>query len=84
RTYGASPRATIGLAEGARAMAMLRGRGYVLPEDMADLVPDVFRHRIGLSYEALSEGLTSDALVARVMAAVPRPPRPLQHEKLAA
>ncbi|MDF1483627.1 MoxR family ATPase [Ramlibacter sp. H39-3-26] len=84
RTYGASPRATISLAEGARALAMLRGRCYVLPEDMTDLVPDVFRHRIGLSYEALSEGLTGDALVQRIMAKVAPPPRPLRHEKLAA
>jgi len=55
-SYGASPRATINLTEAARALAMLRGRGYVLPEDMADLVPDVLRHRLVLSYEALSKG----------------------------
>src|SRR3982750_3497133 len=48
-TYGASPRATINLTEGARALAMLRGRGYALPEDMTDLVPDVLRHRGGPS-----------------------------------
>jgi MoxR-like ATPase len=60
-TYGASPRATINLTEGARALAMLRGRTYALPEDMTDLVPDVFRHRLVLTYEALSEGLTADA-----------------------
>lgn len=52
--YGVSPRATINLAEGARALAMMRGRNYVLPHDMADLVPDVLRHRMALSYEALS------------------------------
>ena len=52
-TYGASPRATINLVEGARALAMLRGRSYALPEDMGDLVPDVLRHRLVLSYEAL-------------------------------
>ncbi|MDP2020153.1 MAG: MoxR family ATPase, partial [Hydrogenophaga sp.] len=69
-TYGASPRATIGLVEGARALAMLRGRNYALPEDMSDLVPDVLRHRIVLSYEGLSEGLDSDALIARIMDAV--------------
>ena len=50
-TYGASPRATIGLVEGARALAMLRGRRYALPEDMGDLVPDVLRHRLVLSYK---------------------------------
>jgi MoxR-like ATPase len=83
-TYGASPRATINLTEGARALAMLRGRGYALPEDMTDLVPDVLRHRVVLSYEALSDGLTSDALVAKIMAKIPPPAKPLEHEKLAA
>ncbi len=78
--YGASPRATIGLAEGARALAMLRGRDYALPEDMADLVPDVLRHRMALSYEALAEGTTADALIARLMAHVPAPAKPLHHE----
>lgn len=83
-TYGASPRATIGLVEGARALALLRGRTYVLPEDMADLVPDVLRHRIVLSYEGISEGLSPDALVQRIMAAVKPPAKPLAHEKRAA
>jgi len=83
-TFGASPRATINLVEGARAMAMLRGRTYALPEDMTDLVPDVLRHRLVLSYEALSEGLSSDALIGQIMAKIPAPPRPLEHEKLAA
>ena len=83
-TYGASPRATINLTEGSRALAMLRGRSYVLPEDMTDLVPDVLRHRLVLSYEALSEGLTSDAVIAKIMAKVPAPAKPLEHEKLAA
>jgi MoxR-like ATPase len=83
-TYGASPRATINLVEGARAMAMLRGRGYALREDMVDLVPDVLRHRVVLSYEALSEGLTSDAIVQKIMAKVPAPANPLEHEKLVA
>jgi MoxR-like ATPase len=83
-TFGASPRATINLTEGARAMAMLRGRTYVLPEDMSDLVADVMRHRIVLSYEALSEGLTPDALVGRIMAKIPAPAKPLEHEKLVA
>ncbi|MBU4181976.1 MAG: MoxR family ATPase [Gammaproteobacteria bacterium] len=83
-TYGASPRATIGLVEGARALAMLRGRNYALPEDMSDLVPDVLRHRIVLSYEGLSEGLDSDALIARIMDAVTPPAKPLEHDKKAA
>jgi MoxR-like ATPase len=83
-TYGASPRATINLTEAARALAMLRGRSYVLPEDMVDLVPDVFRHRVVLSYEALSEGLSPDALIGKIMARIPAPPKPLEHEALAA
>jgi len=83
-TFGASPRATINLTEGARALAMLRGRSYVLPEDMTDLVPDVLRHRLVLSYEALSEGLSADTVIARIMAKVPAPARPLEHEKLVA
>ena len=83
-TYGASPRATIALTEGARALALLRGRGYVLPEDMVELVPDVLRHRLVLSYEALSEGMSSDAVIARIMAKIAAPAKPLEHEKLAA
>jgi len=84
-TFGASPRATICLIEGARALAFLRGRDYVLPEDVADLVPDVLRHRLGLSYEALSDGQTADALIARVMQAVPLPQKPLEtHVRVAA
>ena len=83
-TYGCSPRATINLTEAARALAMLRGRGYVLPQDMTDLVPDVFRHRLVLSYEALSEGLTADSVINRIMAKISAPAKPLEHEKLAA
>ncbi len=83
-TYGASPRATINLTEAARALAMLRGRTYVLPQDMSDLVPDVFRHRLVLSYEALSEGLSADNIIAKIMARIPAPPKPLEHEALAA
>jgi len=83
-TFGASPRATINLTEGARALAMLRGRSYALPEDMTDLIPDVLRHRLVLSYEALSEGMTSDTVISKIMAKVPPPPKPLEHEKLAA
>ena len=57
-TFGASPRASIGLIEGARALAFLRGRTYALPEDVIGLSPDVLRHRLVLSYEALAEGST--------------------------
>jgi MoxR-like ATPase len=76
-SFGASPRATIHLIEGARALAFLRGRHFVLPEDVTDLVPDVLRHRLVLSYEALSDALTPDQIVTRIMQAVPAPDKPL-------
>ena len=76
-TFGASPRASVNLIEGARALAFLRGRNYVLPDDVTDLVPDVLRHRLVLSYEALSDGQTPDQLVTRIMQAVPAPDKPL-------
>ena len=77
-TFGASPRATIGLIEGGRALACLRGRRYLLPEDVTDLVPDVLRHRIVLSYEALAEGVDSDALIRRIQQRLPAPEKPLE------
>ena len=77
-TFGASPRATIWLIEGARALAFLRGRSYVVPQDVTDLVPDVLRHRLVLSYDALSEGLTADAIIMQVLKAVAAPDRPLE------
>jgi MoxR-like ATPase len=78
-TYGASPRATIGLVEGGKALALMRGRRYVLPEDITDLVHDVLRHRVVLSYEALAEGITADALIERVLKKVAPPDKPLTH-----
>ena len=77
-TYGASPRATIGLVECARALAFLRGRNYALPEDMVDIAPDVLRHRLSLSYQALSEGISSDMLIQRIMKHLPAPERALE------
>lgn len=76
-TFGASPRATIGLIEGAKALALLRGRTYVLAQDVVDLVPDVLRHRIVLSFEALSDGLTPDQVIARILQSVQAPDNPL-------
>lgn len=78
-SFGASPRATIGLIEGARAMAMLRGRSYALPEDVADLVGDVLRHRLVLSYEALADGMTADQIINRIVAKLPKPDKPMAH-----
>lgn len=84
-SFGASPRAPIHLIEGARALAFLRGRTYVLPEDVTDLVPDVFRHRIVLTYEALAEGVTPDQLIHRIMQQIAAPDKPLEsHVRLGA
>ena len=83
-TFGASPRATIGLIEGARALAYLRARHYALPEDVIDLVPDVLRHRLALSYEAMSDGVTPDQLIARILQVLPVPERPLESHVRAA
>ena len=84
-SYGASPRASIHLIEAARALGFLRGRDYVLPEDVTDLAPDVLRHRLVLSYEALADALSPDEIIERVMEKIPAPDKPLEtHVRLAA
>jgi MoxR-like ATPase len=75
---GASPRASIHLIEGARALALLRGRHHVRPEDVTDLVPDVLRHRLSLTYEALADAITPDQIVHRIMKHIPAPERLLE------
>ncbi|GAA3814092.1 MoxR family ATPase [Cellulomonas soli] len=77
-TYGASPRASIALVLAARALAFLRGREWVLPQDLSELALDVLRHRVVVSYEALADGLDADTIVRRVLAAVPAPTVVLQ------
>jgi MoxR-like ATPase len=72
--FGASPRGPISLIRAARALAVLRGRDYVLPQDVDELVKDAFRHRLVLSYEALAEERAPDALLDEVIAAVTAPP----------
>ncbi len=72
-SYGASPRGPINLAVGARALAVLRGRRYALPQDVRELAKDVLRHRMVLSYEALAEGVEADAVLDRVLEAIPMP-----------
>ncbi len=72
--YGASPRGPIGLVQAARALALLRGRGYVAVADVRDLAPDVLRHRLVLSYDALTEDVTADEVLERVLATVDEPP----------
>ena len=77
-TYGASPRASINLILTARALAYLRGRAYVLPQDVYDMAPDVIRHRLVLSYEALSEDVSADRIVSTILGRVPLPTAILQ------
>jgi MoxR-like ATPase len=71
--FGASPRGPIGLVQAARVLALLRGRGHVATEDIRDLAPDLLRHRIVLSYDALSEGISADQLLEQILAAVDEP-----------
>jgi MoxR-like ATPase len=66
------------MIEAGRALAFLRGRDYVLPEDVLDVAPDVLRHRVVLSYEALSEGVSTDDLVRQIVKAVPAPEKVLK------
>jgi MoxR-like ATPase len=82
-TYGASPRASINIVLTARALAFMRGRSYVLAQDLTDVATDVLRHRIVLSYEALSDDVTSDSLIAKVMERIPVPTAPMQGHALA-
>jgi len=77
-TYGASPRASINLILTARALAYVRGRDYVLPQDVFDMVHDVMRHRIVLSFESLSDDVTSDNVLATVLKRIPAPVVPLR------
>jgi MoxR-like ATPase len=72
--YGASPRGSINLVAAARALAVLRGRSYCLPQDVQELARDVLRHRLVLTYQALAEQVTPDSLLTAVLAAIP-PPR---------
>ena len=71
--HGASPRATLGLVASGRALALLRGRNYVLPQDIFDVGPDVLRHRLLLSYEALADGVDAEQVVNRILSTVPAP-----------
>jgi MoxR-like ATPase len=72
--YGASPRGPIGLIQAGRALALLRGRSHVSPDDVRDLAADVLRHRLVLSYEALAEDVSADNIIEQVLVAVEEPP----------
>ncbi|HYZ46875.1 MAG TPA: MoxR family ATPase [Actinomycetota bacterium] len=82
-SFGASPRGSINLIHAARALALLRGRKYVLPQDVRDLAKDVLRHRLVLSYEALAESVSADDVLDGVVAAIPTPSLPLSEEQTA-
>jgi MoxR-like ATPase len=71
--YGASPRASLGIVRATRALALLRGRDYALPQDLQDIAPDILRHRLVLSYDALADDISADRIVERVLATVPLP-----------
>ena len=71
--YGASPRATLGTVTAARATALLKGRDFVTPEDVVEVLPDVLRHRLVLSYEGLADEITPETIIDRVLARVRLP-----------
>jgi MoxR-like ATPase len=71
--YGASPRASLGIVRATRALALLRGRDYALPQDLQDIAPDILRHRLVLSYDALADDIPADQIIERILAAVPLP-----------
>ena len=71
--FGASPRATLALTVAAKAWALLQGRAYVTPQDVKNIGPDVLRHRVILSYEAESQGVTSDAIIKTIFDTIPVP-----------
>jgi MoxR-like ATPase len=81
-TFGASPRASINLILTARALAFVRGRTYALPQDVLDMARDVMRHRLVLSYEALSDNVTGDDLLNAIIDRIPIPVVPLRDQKL--
>ncbi len=76
--FGASPRASINMILAGRALAFVRGRDYALPEDVRDVALDTIRHRLVLSYEALSDNVESDDILGRLMDAIPMPDVPLR------
>ena len=72
-SYGASPRASINLSLAAKAFAFIKRRGYVIPEDIRTICPDIMRHRIGLTYEAEAENITQDNIIAEILNVVEVP-----------
>src|SRR5205807_8119505 len=71
--YGASPRASLGIVRATRALSLLRVRDYALPQDVQDVAPDILRHRLVLSYDALADDIPADRIIDRVLATIPLP-----------
>jgi MoxR-like ATPase len=71
--YGGSPRASINLVIAAKAMAFMKRRGYVIPEDVRQICPDVLRHRIGLSYEAEAENISQEDIIKKILNSIEVP-----------
>lgn len=71
--YGASPRASLGIVAAARALALVRGRDFVIPQDVIDVAADVLRHRLVLSYDALADGIAIEDIISRLLRAIPLP-----------
>nr|WP_240615724.1 MoxR family ATPase [Nakamurella deserti] len=72
-SYGASPRASLGMIAAARALALVRGRDFVIPQDVLDVAADVLRHRLVLSYDALADGVQVETILTRLLQAIPLP-----------
>ena len=72
-SYGASPRASLGIIAASRALALVRGRDFVVPQDVIDVAPDVLRHRLVLSYDALADGIPVEVILGRLLQAIPLP-----------
>jgi len=71
--YGASPRASLGIIAASRALALIRGRDYVIPQDVVEVIPDVLRHRLVLTYDALADEITAETVVSRILQTVALP-----------
>jgi MoxR-like ATPase len=80
---GVSPRASLGLVRGAKALAAMRGRSYATPQDVFEIAPEVLRHRLVLSYDALARDITAESVLTRILSTVPaawvQPPRMMAH-----
>jgi MoxR-like ATPase len=72
-SFGASPRASLGIIAASRSLALVRGRDYVIPQDVVDVIPDVLRHRLVLTYDALADEISPEIVINRVMQTVALP-----------